>query len=478
MQVQNSSNSTISQHPMLLSLSILHRHGARRPSPSEISQWAESAAIRTQWPTNELGSLTELGRKMGEQLGAWFAAVAVKSIGKERLKRDGACWRSSSSKRGRESGQNFVDGFNRNFGLINNDRIGSNIASEEKLLSGPQEYPGSQDLYFRPWLPMKSELDAVNANTRASPAHLAIAKENKAFLELLNDASKMKPLPASKTSLGPEVLLEHMLWETSHVFAALKCEIYWASALTHGMCDSRKLVAATETTSHYLATSSSSSLNTSPMTSPLRGAHHSNASFASGSNSNHNSDSITASLIDMHLDKRNLLTEQVLSCVPDMTEFESKLEELACYVWTCRHLAHPLVKSVGKLTLSHFLGDILDGNKAMNVFSGHDYTIMVLLSAWGLMPPLKQHLGFCSFVTFELWSAASEEDLPEFSTNGYDSTLNSNESENPAGSRFLRVCINWFPFTPQDPMQVDCSQYEVLGVFSEEALRKMIDELN
>ena len=79
---------------------------------SELGPWKSNptCAIRSSWHDHELENLTIIGHKQCEVLGVWFNDYARgKSLGK-----DGArvYFRSSKSGRGKESGQDFILGFN------------------------------------------------------------------------------------------------------------------------------------------------------------------------------------------------------------------------------------------------------------------------------------------------------------------------------------------------------------------------------
>lgn len=93
----------------LLSVTILHRHGARGPGDSETSAWNESDEVITQWKQEEFEKLTPTGVKQIQLLGQWFAKTYIKD---ELIREPSVFFRGSKSDRAVESGRDFVSGFN------------------------------------------------------------------------------------------------------------------------------------------------------------------------------------------------------------------------------------------------------------------------------------------------------------------------------------------------------------------------------
>lgn len=113
--------------PRLISVSILHRHGARGPGgciysisalffliyiriASELSPWQDDHPIRTEWNSSDLENITPAGKEQAERLGEWFASKYAGSVDLKPV-----FWRCSKSERAEESGYDFIKGFNKIF---------------------------------------------------------------------------------------------------------------------------------------------------------------------------------------------------------------------------------------------------------------------------------------------------------------------------------------------------------------------------
>lgn len=78
---------------------------------------------------------------------------------------------------------------------------------------------------------------------------------------------------------------------------------------------------------------------------------------------------------------------------------------------------------------------MIDEKYKISVYSGHDYTILAVLSAMGLIDRLRVPLSFGCFLVFEIWESDKER-LPT-------STNTDGELE-----RLVRVILNPCPFQP------------------------------
>ena len=122
----------------LLSLSVLHRHGSRGPGDSELKPWEGTNSLAFhQWDPTEYEVISPVGRVMIKNLGKticerYIASNALGVVNKEQVR-----WRCSSSERARESGDDFVMGFNNSIST--------------PIIDAPVLYEIEADKYFRPW---------------------------------------------------------------------------------------------------------------------------------------------------------------------------------------------------------------------------------------------------------------------------------------------------------------------------------------
>ena len=96
----------------LLSVSILHRHGARGPGKSELKPFSASSPVSTQWNEEELEKLTTLGHDQISTLGEYFANKYIIGGLIEVKDSNETFWRSSKAERARESGDEFTRSVN------------------------------------------------------------------------------------------------------------------------------------------------------------------------------------------------------------------------------------------------------------------------------------------------------------------------------------------------------------------------------
>eukprot|EP01036_Dinobryon_divergens_P037862 gene37862-49620_t len=96
----------------IISTSILHRHGSRGPGESELSPWKTDEPVRSQWNPDELENLSSAGHKQCLNLGEWFQNYSSNNgLGADAST---VFWRCSKSGRAKESGLDFIQGFNAN----------------------------------------------------------------------------------------------------------------------------------------------------------------------------------------------------------------------------------------------------------------------------------------------------------------------------------------------------------------------------
>ena len=100
--------------PKLLSVSLLHRHGARGPGGSELKPFEETSPTKQQWKKEEEEEITIVGNEQMIQLGTYFASKYIPIFnreGKDNLT-GRTFWRSSKAARAKESGVSLVKGLN------------------------------------------------------------------------------------------------------------------------------------------------------------------------------------------------------------------------------------------------------------------------------------------------------------------------------------------------------------------------------
>jgi hypothetical protein len=97
----------------LVSVTILHRHGARGPGESELSPWDETSKVMTQWDEKDLEVITKVGHTMMESLGVWFAEYLTRHGLMTNTTPAQALWRCSKSDRAKESGEDFISSLNK-----------------------------------------------------------------------------------------------------------------------------------------------------------------------------------------------------------------------------------------------------------------------------------------------------------------------------------------------------------------------------
>jgi len=96
------------------------------------------------------------------------------------------------------------------------------------------------------------------------------------------------------------------------------------------------------------------------------------------------------------------------------------------------------------------LQTILDGKYKISIYSGHDYTILAVLSAMGLIDRLQVPLSFGCFLLFEIWETDKIQDSSE-------------EVE-----QLVRVILNPCPFNPPkfDGSSISVSDFPVHDIES------------
>jgi len=201
----------------ILSVSILHRHGARGPGDSELKQLAEGNLGKTQWEASDIENITEMGHQNLKTLGVWYCKYAKKCFKNCEWSEDHFIWRVSKSERAKESAVDFVESFNQEFG--------------SRVIDLPCPLPGNADSYFRPWKICSEEVNLAKVKVQASAEYAEKVLENEAFLleisQIANLKEKVKP--------------HKILWSMTHLLNLLECEMFWVPEIETTFNDLPKL---------------------------------------------------------------------------------------------------------------------------------------------------------------------------------------------------------------------------------------------
>lgn len=88
----------------------------------------------------------------------------------------------------------------------------------------------------------------------------------------------------------------------------------------------------------------------------------------------------------------------------------AKVTELALWVWEQRFLYSSFTEEMGGRIAVELLDCAISRNIALGIFSGHDYTILGVLAALGVVDRFKHATGFGSYIIFELWESCEGSD--------------------------------------------------------------------
>jgi hypothetical protein len=366
----------------LISISILHRHGARGPGKSELSPFNDENIIKTQWKTDEFEVITSAGHQHIKNLGAWYARRC------EQLSHDSAAsinptyfWRCSKSDRAIESGEDFTSAFNA-------------LKSTQVFSQKSVPYDVDADCYFRSWNIYKDESHIPKEECKMIQNDwYEKLKKNKDFLTKI-----FKEVNASKKVFTPSTIA---LWSTTYLMALRECEEFWDE------CEGSQ---------------------------------------------------------------RDALSK-ILTNAEDWMHIES----LAIWVWEQRFFNNGFEKKLGGKITQELLQRTLYNESSVNVFSGHDYTILAVLSNFINGYKLKGSTSFGSYIILELWDG--EPPLHP----GLLSCCRKKESYSK-GEQFIRVIINTCPFKNDANhvvSEVQDSKEEIvieLSIAEAEAIIKDIDD--
>eukprot|EP00607_Mallomonas_marina_P005989 CAMPEP_0182428360 /NCGR_PEP_ID=MMETSP1167-20130531/22610_1 /TAXON_ID=2988 /ORGANISM="Mallomonas Sp, Strain CCMP3275" /LENGTH=414 /DNA_ID=CAMNT_0024611223 /DNA_START=187 /DNA_END=1431 /DNA_ORIENTATION=+ len=148
---------------------------------------------------------------------------------------------------------------------------------------------------------------------------------------------------------------------------------------------------------------------------------------------------------------------------------------LACWVWEERFVRSGFTVSMGGKLVHEILSRSMDPLYEVNIFSGHDYTILAVLSLMGLIPRIDGPANFSCYVLFELWDS-----VPPEHVSGPSRKLADLSTVVPGGDgRILRVIFNSFPFDHSDndeKLTVQDRNEKVLGEFTIPEMERIMNK--
>lgn len=348
--------------PRLLSVSILHRHGSRGPGASELTPWSDDHPVKSQWKEHEKENLSSVGHMQCEVLGEWYVDRYIRS-GAVDAEPCRIFWRCSKSDRAKESGDDFIVGFNRAMGA-------------EVVGPDPSFYSVDADNYFRPWKVFKDKADIIKNRQNTDESWQAKTEENKDFL-----IDVFRTVGANESILGK---LQKALWATTYLHAARECELYWPE----------------------------------------------------------------------EEEERRELSK----IFPP--EHERRVTELALWVWEQRFLHSGFTEEMGGRMAVDILEHALSLEHSVNIFSGHDYTLLGTLCVLGVVKEFRVAMSFSAYILFELWDSSPDGD--------------------GSGDPVVRVILNPTPFKNSDgtaSRSVQTWQEVVLTEFSLPELSRLMKQL-
>ena len=97
-------------------------------------------------------------------------------------------------------------------------------------------------------------------------------------------------------------------------------------------------------------------------------------------------------------------------------ETKDAVTTLALWVWEQRFLHSGFVSEMGGRMSVDIVESALNKDINLNIFSGHDYTILSVLAALNLVDNFEQATGFGAYILFEVWESSSDEDSAKSTT--------------------------------------------------------------
>jgi len=99
----------------------------------------------------------------------------------------------------------------------------------------------------------------------------------------------------------------------------------------------------------------------------------------------------------------NEVSHRVAFCQALSTETQARVTELALWVWEQRFLHCGFNSEMGGRMSVDLVESALNTEHTLNIFSGHDYTLLSVLAALNLVEKFSHPTGFGSYLLFEVW---------------------------------------------------------------------------
>lgn len=291
----------------------------------------------------------------------------------EKLQNKKSIWRCSSSGRAKVSGEDFTKAISRAYNHTTQLKPVHRLTPAEpdrfEDVEGEERKDDhGVDHYFRPWNVHKQKINDIKKNISSSILWVTKANKNKDFLVELY------------SSLGIDISFlrdsTKMLWSTTYILCLYECEKYWSS---------------------------------DPAVLERMGKRDALTKLLGLASSNGDSDSDSANSSSKY----------------------NKLLKLACWAWNQRFVFQPYTLELGGRIAFDMLQQACsfrDDGGALNIYSGHDYTMIGLLSALQVLQNeggLTKPIEFAAYITMEMWSKA-----PEFHHSENKNNLDKSQDKN------------------------------------------------
>lgn len=309
--------STLTNNKVILSRSILFRHGSRGPGESELSIWEKDHPVATQWKEEEIENLSNIGRSQMSSLGTWFCSRCDDLGEKSKVIQ----FNTSKSSRAIESGNLFVSSYSKT--KLATASVATNVSNST--------YSIDADYYFRPWKVYTEIEKRSKENMNTSSIWQDQVDLNH---DLLMDVHQDLELKSSLLATP-----HRLLWSLTYITNVLVCEEFWPTSTTPS--DQRK---------------------------------------------------------SLH----NLMSR--------LHESKQKIMSLACFVWDIRFVTSGYQIDLGGwlfLDMIQKLFGYEDCGQSIQLFSGHDYTIISVLAAAGLLTSLVTPIEWGAYIIMELYNAVT-----------------------------------------------------------------------
>ncbi len=422
--------------PQLLSVSIFHRHGSRGPGDSELKLWTNRQhPIVKQWASHEYEQLTENGHILLNSLGKWFSEkylmtsnddnnsrpknsmynklypnvstnideangknrnIYETKINHDHMNYKSSIWRSSSSNRALSSGNDFTKSiiyhYNHPLQIKPVHKImPDKPISHEDVEGENREDDHGMDHYFRSWniKTVKTYLTDYKNNIKGNIIWITKAKKHEIFLRQL-----YKELGVDKSLLND---ITKMLWCVTYVMQLYEIESFWTN----------DDVVIETTGKHNALLEILNKINITPTDDTLTHtftANDNDNDYYVDSDGDKDGDANAKSSANA-----NVSANTKMKTKSNSSSCFDELHHLACWVWEQRFVYQPTnISKLGSRITFDILQQLLFTNySVINVYSGHDYTMLCILSSLNIIQSqggLKKAIQYGAYLTFELWS--------------------------------------------------------------------------